>query len=164
MVASLAGSAGRYGRTAMPAAGTPAALRIDWISCDDSAAARSFAVPVGTSRTTPPGAPRAPPTREGEDIGALRRRETAAIGADEYLDGAAALLQDDRMPLPVIVGHDIDGLSRRVAAGERHGEENDRGRAADPAAPRARRPKWRTHCTRLLVTRHQSRMKPKLPL
>ena len=57
----------------------------------------------------------------------LRRRQSAAIAADEDLDGAIALAQRDRMPLAVI-GR-VGGLRRGgvlIAPREQRGDRGER--------------------------------------
>ena len=98
----------------------------------------------------------------GKNIGALARVEPAAIAAEEYLDGALAFLQRDRMTL-AIVGRIflLRDLLRLIAAGQHRREAADRQQAKGrlAAASHDRRVK---SCHRH-VSAAQSRMNPYLP-
>ena len=56
-----------------------------------------------------------PQLREGQHVGALARRQPAAIAAEEDFDGALAFLQRDRMAF-AIVGRDRALAARRAAS------------------------------------------------
>ena len=71
-------------------------------------------------RLAPPGA------GERRDVGALRRRQAAALAADEQLDRAYAFLDGDRMAQAVVVGETAGDRRRGVAAGERGGASQRR--------------------------------------
>ena len=73
--------------------GTPEAARIEWISRIESAAARSVGPPMRHVDDDAAGGFVLPGLRERQHVGALARRQAAAIAADEDLDGVLAFLQ-----------------------------------------------------------------------
>ena len=115
----------------MPCGGTPAAARIDWISCVVSAAARSFGVPDGTSIRMPPVASRFHTCAKASTSARCAGVRPPRLVPTKTSTVRVAFLERDRMALAIVGGHGFDVLLRRVAAGERGGEAGDRREAAD---------------------------------
>ena len=76
----------------MPCGGTPVAARIERISRSDVGGRALIAGAGRQIDDDAAGGLVAPGWREREHLGALRRRQLAAIGADEKFEGAIAFL------------------------------------------------------------------------
>ena len=77
---------------------------------------------------------------EGEHLGALRRRQAAAAGADEQLERALAFLDRDRMALAVVGRNAAGGVVGPWSCSRRARRRGRRSAGRARASWRARRP------------------------
>src|SRR5579862_445315 len=102
-----------------------------------------------------------PRLREGKHVGALARRQTAAIAAEKDFDRLHAFREGDRVAFAIIVGVGLDRRFLRHTAGERGDEAHG---SQDPQCGRMAMPGWRREkAGHRSVAPAQSRMNPYLP-
>ena len=109
--------------------GMPLELRIDTISRMASAAARSLLPAERPVDDDAAGGVMLPAQPEGQNLGALRRIELAAIAADKDFERAVGFLERDRMAHAVIgrhVGNAGDLLIGIAAAHEQRAAQSQR--------------------------------------